>query len=65
MLSTNFSEIVNKFDTIVSVTNHSTKPIVAVTGYINGELKGEKFEYKHYEVMQEVSKKVSYFIGVK
>lgn len=60
-----YLDIVKSFDEITSVTKHSEKPVVAVTGYINGELKGAKFEYKHYKVMEAVAEKVSYFIGVK
>lgn len=61
----NFKDIVNKFEVITAVNTHSVNPVLAVTGYIDGEIKSEKFEYKNYKVMLEVAEKLSYFIGVK
>lgn len=60
-----YIKIIDKFQEIKSVDTHSTKPILVVTGYIDGEIKSEKFEYQHYKVMTAVAEKVSYFIGIK
>ena len=60
----NFKDIVNKFDKIEKVTNHSTKPVLVVIGEKDGETISEKVTYINRKVMLEVSEKVSYFIGI-